>query len=183
MAHRQKAPVRGPRGRGRGRDGRGPLGAIRIKRVYDAPAAGDGIRVLVDRLWPRGIAKAAAQWHRWMPELAPSTELRKWYGHDPARGTLFGLGAGVAYVGFLLLLRHGGADLRRPAGPLFDATAVATVLCVAAGLVIGDADLAPSWPGAGSGSDARSPSSMRAPNGSSTCTCSICSRRPLASST
>ena len=85
MAHRQKAPVRGPRGRGRGRDGRGPLGAIRIKRVYDAPAAGDGIRVLVDRLWPRGIAKAAAQWHRWMPELAPSTELRKWYGHDPAR--------------------------------------------------------------------------------------------------
>src|SRR5437764_6388664 len=71
------------------------------------------------------------------------------YGHDPARGALFGLGAGVAYVGFLLLLRHGGADLRRPAGPLFDATAVATVLCVAAGLVIGDADPAPSWPGAG----------------------------------
>ncbi|HLY48910.1 MAG TPA: DMT family transporter [Solirubrobacteraceae bacterium] len=71
------------------------------------------------------------------------------YGQSPARGTLYGLGAGVAYVGFLLLLRRGGADLRRPAGPLFDATAVATVLCIAAGLIIGDADLAPDWPGAG----------------------------------
>ena len=71
------------------------------------------------------------------------------YGHNPTRGTIFGLGAGVAYVGFLLLLRHGGADLRRPAGPLFDATAVATVLCVIAGLIIGDARLVPAWPGAG----------------------------------
>jgi drug/metabolite transporter (DMT)-like permease len=71
------------------------------------------------------------------------------YGRNPTRGTLFGLGAGIAYVGFLLLLRRGGADFRRPAGPLFDATAVATVLCVAAGLVIGDARLAPSWPSAG----------------------------------
>jgi drug/metabolite transporter (DMT)-like permease len=71
------------------------------------------------------------------------------YGRNPTRGTLFGLGAGVAYVGFLLLLRRGGADLRRPAGPLLDATAVAAVLCVAAGLVIGDARLKPSWPGAG----------------------------------
>src|SRR5579884_2210627 len=71
------------------------------------------------------------------------------YGHNPTRGTLFGVGAGVAYVGFLLLLRQGGADLRRPAGPLFDATATAAVLCVLAGVVIGDADLAPDWPGAG----------------------------------
>src|SRR5205807_3178445 len=71
------------------------------------------------------------------------------YGRDPTRGTFFGLGAGVAYVGFLLLLRRGGADLRRPAGPLFDATATATVLCVIAGLIIGDADLVPDWPGAG----------------------------------
>jgi drug/metabolite transporter (DMT)-like permease len=71
------------------------------------------------------------------------------YGRDPTRGTIFGIGAGVAYVGFLLLLRHGGSDLRRPAGPLFDATAVATVLCVIAGLVIGDARLVPVWPGAG----------------------------------
>ncbi len=71
------------------------------------------------------------------------------YGANPTRGTLFGIGAGVAYVGFLLLLRRGGADLRRPAGPLFDATAVAAVLCVVAGVIIGDADLAPDWPGAG----------------------------------
>lgn len=71
------------------------------------------------------------------------------FGHDPTRGTVFGIGAGVAYVGFLLMLRRGGADLRRPAGPLCDATCVAAVLCVAAGLVIGDARLVPTWPGAG----------------------------------
>jgi drug/metabolite transporter (DMT)-like permease len=71
------------------------------------------------------------------------------FGRNPTRGALFGIGAGVAYVGFLLLLRRGGTDLRRPAGPLCDATAVAAVLCLAAGLVIGDARLVPSWPGAG----------------------------------
>jgi drug/metabolite transporter (DMT)-like permease len=71
------------------------------------------------------------------------------FGRDPTRGALFGLGAGVAYVGFLLMLRQGGSDLRRPAGPLCDATAVAAVLCLAAGLVIGDAHLVPRWPGAG----------------------------------
>ena len=71
------------------------------------------------------------------------------YGRSPTRGAVYGLAAGVAYVGFLLLLRHGGADLRRPAGPLFDATATGTVGCVAAGLVIGDAHLVPTWPGAG----------------------------------
>jgi drug/metabolite transporter (DMT)-like permease len=62
---------------------------------------------------------------------------------------VFGLGAGIAYVGFLLLLRRGGVDLRRPAGPLFDATLVAAVLCVVAGSIIGDARLVPRWPGAG----------------------------------
>jgi drug/metabolite transporter (DMT)-like permease len=71
------------------------------------------------------------------------------YGGDPTRGAVYGILAGVAYVGFLLLLRHSGADLRRPAGPLFDATATAAVLCVLAGVIIGDADLAPDWPGAG----------------------------------
>ncbi|HTU95776.1 MAG TPA: DMT family transporter [Solirubrobacteraceae bacterium] len=71
------------------------------------------------------------------------------YGRNPTRGAIFGIGAGVAYVGFLLMLRRGGSDLRRPAGPLCDATAVSAVLCVAAGLVIGDARLVPSWPGAG----------------------------------
>jgi drug/metabolite transporter (DMT)-like permease len=71
------------------------------------------------------------------------------YGRAPLRGAIFGLAAGVAYVGFLLLLRHGGSDLRRVAGPLFDATAVACVAAVAAGLIVGDADLAPAWPGVG----------------------------------
>jgi drug/metabolite transporter (DMT)-like permease len=71
------------------------------------------------------------------------------YGHDATRGAIFGIGAGVAYVGFLLLLRRSGADIRRPAGPLFDATATATVLCVIAGEIIGDAHLVPDWPGAG----------------------------------
>jgi drug/metabolite transporter (DMT)-like permease len=71
------------------------------------------------------------------------------YGRDPGRGAVFGLLAGVAYVGFLLLLRRGGADLRRPAGPLFDATATGAVGCVLAGAVIGDARLIPVWPGAG----------------------------------
>ena len=71
------------------------------------------------------------------------------YGHEPTRGAIFGITAGVAYVGFLLLLRRGGADTRRPAGPLFDATATATVLCVIAGELIGDAHLVPTWPGAG----------------------------------
>jgi drug/metabolite transporter (DMT)-like permease len=71
------------------------------------------------------------------------------YGRDPLRGTLFGLGGGIAYVGFLLTLRHGGSDLRRPAGPLFDATATATVVGVILGVIIGEADLAPDWPGTG----------------------------------
>src|ERR1700759_3925219 len=68
------------------------------------------------------------------------------YGRDPGSGTLFGLAAGVAYVGFILLLRQGGSDLRRPAGPLFDATLVSVVVCIPAGLVIGDAHLVPTWP-------------------------------------
>jgi drug/metabolite transporter (DMT)-like permease len=71
------------------------------------------------------------------------------YGRAPERGALFGIGAGIAYVGFLLLLRRGGADLRRPAGPLFDATATAAVASVIAGSIIGDARLVPVWPGAG----------------------------------
>lgn len=71
------------------------------------------------------------------------------YGHDATRGAIYGVTAGIAYVGFLLLLRRGGADLRRPSGPLFDATATASVLCVIAGVIIGDAHLVPTWPGAG----------------------------------
>ncbi len=71
------------------------------------------------------------------------------YGRNPTRGAVFGVCAGIAYAGFLLLLRRGGADLRRPAGPLFDATAVGAVFCVIGGLVIGDVHLVPAWPSAG----------------------------------
>lgn len=58
---------------------------VRLKRAYDPPARADGTRVLVDRLWPRGVRKAEAGLDGWVKELAPSVELRKWFGHDPAR--------------------------------------------------------------------------------------------------
>ena len=58
---------------------------IRLKRAYDEPARSDGPRLLVDRVWPRGIAKNKANLAEWLKDLAPSTELRKWFGHDPAR--------------------------------------------------------------------------------------------------
>jgi drug/metabolite transporter (DMT)-like permease len=70
------------------------------------------------------------------------------YGANPARGAAFGLGAGIAYVGFLLVLRHSGSDLRRPAGPLFDLTVVTTLVTLIIGSIIGDAHLVPRWPGA-----------------------------------
>lgn len=58
---------------------------VRLKRAYDEPAEDDGYRVLVDRLWPRGVARDRARLDEWARELAPSTELRRWFGHDPAR--------------------------------------------------------------------------------------------------
>ena len=58
---------------------------IRVRRAYDPPAAEDGCRVLVDRLWPRGLARENARIEHWLRELAPSHELRKWFAHDPAR--------------------------------------------------------------------------------------------------
>ena len=62
---------------------------IEIKRVYDAPAKSDGVRVLVDRLWPRGVSKEAAALDRWMKEVAPSAALRRWFGHDPEKWDAF----------------------------------------------------------------------------------------------
>lgn len=56
-----------------------------VKRIYEPPAADDGFRVLVDRVWPRGVRKDEASLHEWAKALAPSTELRKWFNHDPAR--------------------------------------------------------------------------------------------------
>jgi uncharacterized protein YeaO (DUF488 family) len=58
---------------------------IRLKRAYDAPDGNDGRRILVDRLWPRGVSKAEAAIDEWLKDLAPSSELRKWFGHDPDR--------------------------------------------------------------------------------------------------
>jgi uncharacterized protein YeaO (DUF488 family) len=58
---------------------------IRIKRVYDPPAVSDGTRILAERLWPRGAKKAALKLDDWAREAAPSTELRKWFNHDPAK--------------------------------------------------------------------------------------------------
>lgn len=58
---------------------------IRVKRVYDPPAAADGMRILIDRLWPRGIKKEAMRLDLWAKEISPSTGLRQWYGHDPDR--------------------------------------------------------------------------------------------------
>lgn len=58
---------------------------IRIKRVYDAPGPEDGRRILVDRLWPRGLTKEKAKIDYWAKDISPSNELRKWYGHEPAK--------------------------------------------------------------------------------------------------
>ena len=58
---------------------------VRVRRVYDDPSPEDGRRVLVDRIWPRGLAKARAGIDEWAKDVAPSTELRRWYGHEPAR--------------------------------------------------------------------------------------------------
>ncbi|WP_378949976.1 DUF488 domain-containing protein [Mesorhizobium sp. ANAO-SY3R2] len=61
------------------------MGTIKIKRVYEPHDGDDGFRVLVDRVWPRGITKERAAVDLWLKEVAPSTELRKWFGHDPQR--------------------------------------------------------------------------------------------------
>jgi len=56
---------------------------IKLKRVYEKPTKNDGFRILVDRLWPRGLTKQKAEVDLWLKDIAPSTELRKWFGHDP----------------------------------------------------------------------------------------------------
>ena len=58
---------------------------VKLKRVYEEPAKTDGTRILVDRIWPRGLSKEKAHIDLWLKEVAPSNELRKWFGHDPAR--------------------------------------------------------------------------------------------------
>jgi uncharacterized protein YeaO (DUF488 family) len=63
---------------------------LRLKRAYEPPEASDGTRILVDRLWPRGVSKTEARLDEWFKEIAPSAELREWFGHDPARWEEFG---------------------------------------------------------------------------------------------
>jgi uncharacterized protein YeaO (DUF488 family) len=62
-----------------------PASRVQLKRAYEPAAPEDGVRVLVDRLWPRGLRKADAAIDRWMKDIAPSTQLRQWFGHDPER--------------------------------------------------------------------------------------------------
>ncbi len=62
---------------------------IKLKRVYDAASPNDGVRYLVERLWPRGISKASLRMDAWLKDAAPSTELRKWFSHDPVKWAEF----------------------------------------------------------------------------------------------
>lgn len=62
---------------------------FRLKRVYDPPSAADGRRILIDRLWPRGLSKSRARLDDWLKEAAPSDGLRRWFGHDPKKWPLF----------------------------------------------------------------------------------------------
>lgn len=66
-----------------------PAAHLRLKRAYEAAEPADGARILVDRLWPRGVSKAEAALEDWMKDIAPSAELRRWFGHDPARWAEF----------------------------------------------------------------------------------------------
>ncbi len=63
--------------------------SIKIKRVYEKPAAEDGFRILIDRLWPRGLTKEKAAVDLWLKEIAPSADLRKWFNHDPKKWAEF----------------------------------------------------------------------------------------------
>lgn len=65
------------------------MGKILVKRVYEPAVKSDGFRVLVDRLWPRGLSKSDAKLDLWLPDLGPSTALRQWFNHDPARWPAF----------------------------------------------------------------------------------------------
>lgn len=85
-----------------------------MKRIYDPPEPADGRRVLVDRVWPRGMSKDKAHLDEWCKDVAPSTELRRWYGHDPQKFEEFER----RYRGELSAARQILDDLRSTAGPL-----------------------------------------------------------------
>lgn len=85
---------------------------IRTKHIYELPEGVDGRRILVDRLWPRGLTKSAVRIHYWAKAIAPSTQLRRWYGHDPAKWKEFRR----RYFAELDANPSGLADLRRHLG-------------------------------------------------------------------
>jgi uncharacterized protein YeaO (DUF488 family) len=87
---------------------RGKSATIPIKRAYDAPGSDDGLRILIDRLWPRGMPKAKLKLDAWVRHLAPSNALRKWYRHDPKKFTEFRR----RYVAELKAQGEGLAELR-----------------------------------------------------------------------
>jgi uncharacterized protein YeaO (DUF488 family) len=89
------------------------MSEVRVKRAYDPPAPDDGLRVLVDRLWPRGLTRDEAKIDLWLKEVAPSTALRRWFGHDPARWAGFQeryraeLAGSAALKELLGIVKHG----------------------------------------------------------------------------
>ena len=83
--------------------------SVRLKRVYTPPARSDGFRILVDRLWPRGLRKADAHVDHWVRDLAPSAQLRDWFGHRPDRWKIFK----SRYAGELRSQQDGLRELRR----------------------------------------------------------------------
>lgn len=85
---------------------------IKLKRAYNRPEPDDGARILVDRLWPRGISKEAAKIDTWLKDAAPSGELRKWYGHDPEKWDEFR----KRYLEELRTRPGAAAEIRRLAG-------------------------------------------------------------------
>lgn len=99
---------------------------IRIKRVYAPPDGSDGVRILVDRLWPRGVTREAARIDEWRKDLASTTVLRKWFGHDPSKWEEFQsryrneLEAAGKMEELRCCVRPGGAGLRRARSWRFD---------------------------------------------------------------
>jgi uncharacterized protein YeaO (DUF488 family) len=93
---------------------------LRVKRAYEAPARSDGKRILVDRLWPRGLSKESARIDGWAKEVAPSDALRRWYGHDPEKWLEFKR----RYLAELEANRGAVGELRARIG-----TGAATLLC------------------------------------------------------
>jgi len=91
---------------------------IKLKRAYDSAGSGDGTRILIDRLWPRGVRKADAAIDLWAKDIAPSTALRRWFGHDPARCTSFDAFTRMRYIGIATASANYAPSLKEDGLPL-----------------------------------------------------------------